>query len=269
VVGLIAAGLFQRGHEIPVATWLVVLADVSLCLAGLSAALLIYDIVASRRQMMTVMKWVWPITALYMGPFAILAYRKFQLEPMLAAMRSPKGAGPGAMAAREDQAGSSQAAHHQMMREMTAHKPFWAQVFTGVTHCGAGCTLGDIAGEFLVFGLGATLLGTLLWNELFADYVLAYLLGIAFQYFSIAPMRGISGLQGVWAAMKADTLSLTAFEVGLFGWMILYSIVIFHGGLHPNSPVYWFMMQIGMVLGFATSYPVNWWLLRSGIKEPM
>jgi hypothetical protein len=29
------------------------------------------------------------------------------------------------------------------------------------------------------------------------------------------------------------------------------------------------MMQISMVCGFLSSYPVNWWLLRSGIKEMM
>jgi hypothetical protein len=29
------------------------------------------------------------------------------------------------------------------------------------------------------------------------------------------------------------------------------------------------MMQIGMVLGFLTSWPVNRWLLPHGIKEPM
>lgn len=29
------------------------------------------------------------------------------------------------------------------------------------------------------------------------------------------------------------------------------------------------MMQIGMILGFVTSWPVNRWLLRQGIKEPM
>jgi hypothetical protein len=28
-------------------------------------------------------------------------------------------------------------------------------------------------------------------------------------------------------------------------------------------------MQIGMILGFATSWPVNRWLLRHRIKEPM
>jgi hypothetical protein len=29
------------------------------------------------------------------------------------------------------------------------------------------------------------------------------------------------------------------------------------------------MMQIAMVLGFATTYPVNWWLISRGIKEKM
>jgi hypothetical protein len=29
------------------------------------------------------------------------------------------------------------------------------------------------------------------------------------------------------------------------------------------------MMQIAMLCGFVTSYPVNWWLVRSGIKEAM
>lgn len=29
------------------------------------------------------------------------------------------------------------------------------------------------------------------------------------------------------------------------------------------------MMQIAMIAGFITAYPVNWWLLRKGIKEKM
>ena len=36
-----------------------------------------------------------------------------------------------------------------------------------------------------------------------------------------------------------------------------------------DSSSHWFLMQIGMILGFVTSWPVNRWLLRHGIKEPM
>jgi hypothetical protein len=82
-------------------------------------------------------------------------------------------------------------------------------------------------------------------------------------------MRGLGVRDGIAAALKADTLSLTAFEIGLFGWMAIYALVIFDGGLRPDSPAYWLMMQIGMIFGFATSYPANVWLIRRGIKEGM
>jgi uncharacterized protein DUF4396 len=42
---------------------------------------------------------------------------------------------------------------------------------------------------------------------------------ILFQYFAIAPMRGLGVRGGLKAAAKADFISLTAFEIGLFGWM--------------------------------------------------
>ena len=45
--------------------------------------------------------------------------------------------------------------------------------------------------------------------------------------------------------------------------------VIWKPPLPIDSSSHWFMMQIGMMLGFVTSWPVNRWLLRHGIKEPM
>jgi len=40
--------------------------------------------------------------------------------------------------------------------------------------------------------------------------------------------------------------------------------------LVPSVAV-WFgwMMQIAMVCGILTSYPVNWWLLKTGVQEKM
>lgn len=29
------------------------------------------------------------------------------------------------------------------------------------------------------------------------------------------------------------------------------------------------MVQVGMLIGFATAYPMNWWLIRRGLKEAM
>ncbi|MCW2531890.1 MAG: Membrane protein, partial [Blastococcus sp.] len=76
--------------------------------------------------------------------------------------------------------------------------------------------------------------------------------------------------KGIVAAAKADILSLTAFEVGLFGWMALMAFVFFpNPHLMPTSPVFWFLMQIGMIVGYFTSWPANVWLIRRGIKEAM
>ncbi len=149
-------------------------------------------------------------------------------------------------------------------------KPSWAVTATGVSHCGAGCTLGDIIAEFAVLALAITVAGEALFAEYIGDYVLAVTLGLAFQYFAIAPKRGLGFWEGIVAAIKADILSLTAFEVGLFGWMALMAFVFFPDPhLRPDSPVYWFLMQIGMIIGFATAWPANVWLIRRGIKEAM
>jgi len=60
-----------------------------------------------------------------------------------------------------------------------------------VSHCRAGGTLGDIIAEFAVFGLAATIAGETVFAELTGDYIAALTLGIAFQHFAIAPMRGL------------------------------------------------------------------------------
>ena len=69
---------------------------------------------------------------------------------------------------------------------------------------------------------------------------------------------------GTWAVDLAF-----AFIIGI-GWMAIALFVLFSPEVLPkSSPVFWFMMQLAMFLGFATSFPVNWWLLRRGIKEAM
>lgn len=241
--------------------WLKVIAIISLIAAFLSMAVILFDIVNGHRQKMAIMDIVWPVTALYFGPIAVWAYWKMGRSESMKMMDMNKQG--------NDQKQGKNKPNNSKQHEKGKEKPFWQIAYIGVTHCGAGCTLGDIIGEWAVFWIGLTIAGLALWPEYIVDYVLAYALGIIFQYFAIAPMRGISGMKGIWAAIKADTLSLTAFEVGLFGWMALSTLVFFHTKLHPDSPVYWFMMQIGMILGFITSYPMNWWLIKKGIKEAM
>jgi hypothetical protein len=216
--------------------WMADLAWMSIILCVFCAALILLDMAAGQRQKIAVMNWVWPLTALYLGPIAVLWHHR-----------------------------SSRRQHSDMEG---AGKPFWKKVFTGATHCGSGCVLGDFAGEWLVFLGGLTIAGSTLLASYVFDFVLAYLFGIVFQYFAIAPMRNVRGWPAIRDAVKADTVSLIAFEAGMFAFMAL-THKVFSPALKPNDAVYWFMMQIAMLVGFAATYPANWWLIKAGVKEGM
>jgi hypothetical protein len=57
----------------------------------------------------------------------------------------------------------------------------------------------------------------------------------------------------------------------LFGWMAIMAFVLFPAPHHlmPSSAAYWLLMQIGMIVGYFTSWPANVWLVNRGIKVPM
>jgi hypothetical protein len=236
--------------------WLVVVAWIAVGLGVLSALVIAVDEWAGHSQHMKIMNVVWPLTALWAGPFALAGYYWFG---RLSTHRAIMGA---------KEQGEVPAAKK---------KPFWAISAVAATHCGSGCTLGDLIAEWGVFFLpaAATWFGyrTLFRDEVFAtwvlDFVVAFLLGILFQYFTIVPMKHLPPGKGVWAAIKADALSLTAWQMGMYGWMAIAIFGLFHHHLPKTSPVFWFMMQIAMVAGFLCSYPANWWLVREGIKEKM
>lgn len=100
------------------------------------------------------------------------------------------------------------------------------------------------------------------------DYACAFVLWIISQYWLIKPMKLLAAGRAVVAAIKADTFSLTAWQVGMYGGMAI-STYIFGRDLDKTNPVFWLVTQWPMPVGFVTSYPINVWLLRHGIKEAM
>jgi hypothetical protein len=231
--------------EIP--EWLFAVSIVALAVAAISAIVILFDIVTGHRQHMWIMNLVWPITALWAGPIALWAYFRIGRLSTHQAMREAKERGDG---------------------PPSKSKPFAVDVALAATHCGAGCCLGDIIAEWIVVFMPLALFGQRTFGTWALDFVFAFLFGIAFQYFTIKPMKNLSVGEGLVAALKADTLSLTAWQLGMYGWMAIVLFVLF-GEIPKTNPVFWFMMQIAMITGFLTSYPANWWLLRKGIKERM
>ena len=244
--------------------WAIVAGWVFLGLGFASAVTILVDeFLLGHRPQMWIMNLVHPITALYWGPVWVWAYytrgRSASRKVMQSEAERLARERADVRALRE----SGQSTEDRDLRP-------W-HVANADSHCGAGCTLGDITGEWIVFALGPLLIaGTTLWPELILDFALAWTFGIVFQYFTIVPMReDIGRLQGLWLAIRADTLSILAFQVGLFAWMIVSARMIWQPPLHIDTPTHWWMMQIGMILGFLTAYPVNRWLVKNGWKEKM
>ena len=226
--------------------WLHWVATLSLILAGGCAVVIAIDELR-RPQKMWIMNLVWPLTALFGSLFWVLLYYRWGRQP----------------------ASQEQAA------------PLPVSVGKGTSHCGAGCTLGDLIAEWIAWGFPVVAVWfgwhSLFEEKLFAvwipDFILAFLLGVVFQYFTIAPMRKLGFKDGLIAALKADTASISAWQIGMYGVMALIQFGWYrarYGGLAAVASVeFWFAMQLAMWAGFATSYPVNWWLLRKGWKEAM
>ena len=45
-------------------------------------------------------------------------------------------------------------------------RPFYISVVISVMHCGAGCVLGDIVGEWIIYGGDVAINGRSLWPEM-------------------------------------------------------------------------------------------------------
>ncbi len=228
--------------------WLNVLAVISIICGVVSALIIVVDLISGYRQHMWIMNLVWPITALYSGPLGLWAYFKIGRSSSHKVMH---------MNGR----------HEGHMGGMS--RPFWQSAALAATHCGAGCTLGDLCAEWLIVLIPFTIFGLEIFGAWALDFAFAYVFGIAFQYFTIVPMRKLSFGKGIAEAVKADTISLISWQVGMYGWMAIATFLIFDHEIPKSSPVFWFMMQIAMLAGFATAYPVNGWLLRVKIKEMM
>ncbi len=228
--------------------WLNVVSWIGVAMGVISALAIAIDILVGNRQHMWIMNLVWPLTALYSGPVGVWAYYRVGRAMTETALRAAKASGA----------------------KLPSHdRPLAPAAALAATHCGAGCCLGDVVAESIAVVAPITLFGAAIFGTWALDYVAAFVFGIGFQYYTIKPMRQLSARDALIAALKADTASLTAWQVGMYGWMAIATFIIFGHELDKATPIFWFMMQIAMLAGFLTSWPINAWLLTKGWKERM
>ena len=213
-------------------TWFTVGSWVFIGLGLLCAGVILYDMFGrGYRQRIGAMEAVWPITAFYFGPLALLAYYRW---------------------------GRPQSRKWQEENGDPPEKSLPAAVVAETIPGGAASFLGHLVAVPLVVLLGLTIAGSGLWPMIILIALLALPLLLAFEYFS-------SG-KGLGVALLTAALAILAFDVGMGAAMIFVHFVLM---FPPTTVAFWFVMQIGLILGFLTAYPVVSWLVRRGTKEAM
>lgn len=210
--------------------WLTVVSWFFIGLGLLCAVVILYDVFGrGYRQRIGAMEAVWPITAVYFGPLALWAYYRLG-RPQSKEWQEEHGAPP----------------------EKSLPTAAVAETIPG----GAASFLGRLVAVPLVVLLGLTLFGRGIWPMIILIALLALPLLFAFEYF-------YSG-KGFGVALLTAAVAILAFDVGMGAAMIFVNFVLM---FPPTELAFWFVMQIGLILGFLTAYPVVLRMIRRGTEE--
>lgn len=200
-------------------------------LAALSTAYVAYDQFAGNPEA-PVMKWGFVLITLYMGPIGLLLYVMADKEPA-----------PGT--------------HEKFV------KPLWKQGTGSTIHCIAG----DATGIILAAAVTA-LLGLPMWLDLIIEYIAGFAFGL-FIFQSLFMMRTMGG--GYWENVRRSLLpefvSMNAMMAGMAPVMSLLMMGRDMRAMEPGEMLFWGVMSVGVIAGFALAYPVNLWMVARGMKH--
>lgn len=196
-----------------------------------SAAYVAYDQFAGNPEP-TVMKWAFVLVTLYMGPFGLLLYVLADKEPR-----------PG---------------EHERFTS-----PLWKQGVGSTIHCVAG----DATGIILAAATTA-LLGLPMWIDLIVEYLAGFSFGLfIFQSLFMKKMMGGSYWQNVKMSFMPEFISMNSMMAGMAPTMSLLMMGRDMRAMDPLELVFWGVMSLGVIVGFATAYPFNVWMAGAGVKH--
>ena len=201
-------------------------------MTALSTAYVAWDAFANNPEM-TVMKWGWILVTLYTGPVGAALYVLSCKEPE-----------PGA--------------HEAFI------VPTWKQALGSTIHCMAGDATGIIVAAVVTMALGLPM-----WLDSVTEYVFGFAFGLlVFQALFMKDMLGGSYLEAVKRSFLPEGLSMNAVMAGMVPVMVIL-MTRDMAAMEPTSIRFWGTMSLASLVGLATAYPVNWWLVVAGLKHGM
>jgi Domain of unknown function (DUF4396) len=148
----------------------------------------------------------------------------------------------------------------------------WRQVLGSTMHCVAGDAIGILAGAVLasIFGLAGL-------TEIVVEYILGFGFGWTIsQALFMRDMAGGSYPRALQATFIAELLSIFIAELLsmnlLMAGMVPMVMALKSGiaaAADPTAARFWFVMSMGLLVGFVLAYPMNWWLVANHLKHGM
>lgn len=125
-------------------------------------------------------------------------------------------------------------------------------------HCLLGCGIGEVAG---------IIIGTYLGWGMFATMALAILLGFVFGFLlGIIPLlrKGFSIKAAFKIVFAAEFLSIAVMEAFEAGTQLVIPGVM-EAGL--TDTIFWAGMLAALVIGFIAAFPVNYYMIKRGVRH--
>ncbi len=177
---------------------------------------------------MRTMRWGWVLITLYTGLFALIAYW---------VLRRASGG-------------------------ETLEPPLWEQTVESTIHCVAGDATGILFATVVTIWLGLPMS-----LEVTVEYVAGFVVGLfVFQALCMKP----GGAGNYWLTVKSTLLAQILSMNVLMAGMIPVMVVLMSrdmSAMEPSSIRFWGTMSLSLMVGTVMTYPVNWWLVKRGLKH--
>src|SRR5262245_11697269 len=138
------------------------------------------------------------------------------------------------------------------------------QTLGSTMHCVACVGVGIFAGAVLSIVVGLTGL-----VEVVVEYILGFAFGwTIFQALFMRDTAGGSYLRALRSTFVPELLSMNLLMTGMVPTVMALKSRI-PAAADPTTPSFWFVMSMGLLVGFILSYPMNWWLVAYHLKHGM
>jgi FtsP/CotA-like multicopper oxidase with cupredoxin domain len=179
-----------------------------------------------------VMKWGFILVTLYTGPLGLLLYVLADKEPK-----------PGE--------------HERFI------SPLWKQGVGSTIHCIAGDATGIILAAVITAALGLPM-----WLDLIVEYIAGFACGLfIFQALFMKSMMGGSYGENVRRSFTPEFISMNFMMAAMAPVMSFLMMGRDMRAMEPTQLLFWGVMSLGVMAGYALAYPSNVWMVSTSLKH--